>query len=628
MKASIRTMILAAMLGLAAPLRSPALINPNFTPVHLVNQSSLIVEVQPGVAKDGKITATVKRVLKGTCDRKSLTLALSTSTFPEHVKTVEKLTASPDGTTGIFFAGGFGEEVGGPAGTAGGAEPGAQRAFLHVAGTWVAFVAGPDGSWQMDQISSSMGTTWNGGTDMLILAAQYILSDPDADVPVREGVLWAGREQFAKLRGPVHAAMPVDVAGDGKLALYVACESGDLLFRRDAKSGEMKDITATVKLAAKSKLATWGDFNADGRMDLLGWDGEALVLCTQGADSTFATGERFLKGSLANGCLGLACMDSGKPGHPLVVISTKTGPLLWSRDEPDRVKPIGAAGAGAALGAPGMCLVADFDGDSFPDILQLFEKGSLIHKGKSLGQFEEAKPCNISLGAGTASAFLGDYDADGLLDVFTVASSSTTRLWSNRGKFSFLDTMSMAGELTYKGGSGSIGGTTGDFNNDGRQDVFFYYDSTSPHLYFSRGFRSFGLANGLELAANNEFPQIEEGQQAGCLADLTGDGAQAMILILKNGEAWAFYLEAGEGTARCARATLSSKGTCIGPLTVSGWCKGRGLGAWNVVAGTSETFVGSSQAGLITLKWQAPGGKPQQKEVLLENAPVRVVLAP
>lgn len=624
---------LTAVLVVAGSFTALALINPNFTPVHLVNQSSLILELQLGSVKDGKATARVKRVWKGKFDPKTVVLTLSTSVFPEHTKVVEKLVNSQDGKAGIFFAGELTDDRGGPGAGLGpvlgeNAEgQGNRTAFLHVMGIWVAFSMGESG-WEMSQVSETMGTTWSGGTDMLIRATEYILKDPDADVPVREGVHWSNFNQFAKLDGPVRAALPVDLAGDGKLVLYVACEGGDRLFRYDADAQELADVTAAAKLAAKSSTAAWGDFNADGKMDLLSWDGEALLIHTQGADGTFQAGERLLKGALADGCLALTCIDRGRAGHPGVVISTRSSPLLWTPEEPGNVKAIGGAFAGADLGTAGTCLVADFDGDAIPDILQLFEKGSLVYKGKAPGRFEDARRCGVTLGSGTAGAFLGDYDADGLLDIFAVSSDAATRLWNNRGKFEFVDTMAMTGELTYKGGSGAIGGMTGDFNNDGRQDVFFYYASTSPHLYFNRGFRSFGLTNNMDISTNNILPQAEEGQQAGCLADFDGDGAQDMILILKNGEAWAFYVEAGEGFARCVRAVLSSKGPYIGPLTVTGWRQKRCLGAWNVLAGTSEAFLGREEAGPVILKWQLPGGKPQQKEVLVENGQVRFVLAP
>jgi hypothetical protein len=233
------------------------------------------------------------------------------------------------------------------------------------------------------------------------------------------------------------------------------------------------------------------------------------------------------------------------------------------------------------------------------------------------------------MGAGTTGAFIGDFDGDGLLDVFAVSSEAASRLWDNRGGFEFVDTMAMTGELSYKGGSAAIGGMAGDFNNDSRQDVLFYYAADAPHIYFSRGFRTFGMANTIDPGLHSDLlPDGEKGQQAGCLADLNGDGAQDMVLILKNGEAWVFYPEAAAGAAHTVRAALPLKGALAGPVTVSGWQKDRCLGAWNVTPGTTEASFGLPKAGTVTLKWKTADGKAVQKDVAVDKTPVRVLLAP
>ncbi len=43
-------------------------------------------------------------------------------------------------------------------------------------------------------------------------------------------------------------------------------------------------------------------------------------------------------------------------------------------------------------------------------------------------------------------------------------------------------------------------------------------------------------------------------------------------------------------------------------------------GAWNVLPGVSQAFIGRSDAGPVTLKWRLPGGKEPSKEVELEKA--------
>ncbi|HUV39977.1 MAG TPA: VCBS repeat-containing protein, partial [Planctomycetota bacterium] len=444
----------------------------------------------------------------------------------------------------------------------------------------------------------------------------------------------------AKLDGPVRAASPVDLVGDGTLTLHLACETGDRLFRYDAKTRKVVDVTVAAKLAAKSACAAWGDFNADGRMDLVSFDGASLVVHTQDADGTFRPGPTLPKTALPDGCLSLTCIDSGKPGRPCVVIGTKRSPRVWTPGDPESVAPVGGDFAGATLGAPGTCLVADFDGDAVPDLMQLFEKGSLVYRGTAPGRFGTPVRCAPALGTGVTNAFLGDWDADGLLDVFTLSSEGSSGLWDNRGRLAFVNTMTMTGELSYKGARGATSGMTGDFNNDGRQDVFFCYAQAPPRLYFNRGFRSFGLTNGMDVVENNMLPAAKDGQQAGCFIDLEGDGAQDVVLVLANGEAWALHVEAVEGAAHCVRGVLSSKGAFVGPLTVTGWQDKRCLGAWNVLAGTSEALFARTEPGPVTLEWRAPASRPdgtrgpggsgelQRKKVLLENRPLRIVLSP
>lgn len=80
------------------------------------------------------------------------------------------------------------------------------------------------------------------------------------------------------------------------------------------------------------------------------------------------------------------------------------------------------------------------------------------------------------------------------------------------------------------------------------------------------------------------------------------------------------------GGALCVRVALSPSGSYVGPLTVTGYTGKRCMGAWNVVAGTSEAFFGVTEAGPVRIVWQFPGGKTQEMVVVVEDGPVRVVI--
>jgi hypothetical protein len=604
----------------------------------MAKQSALILELKIAKPADHKAVATVVRKLKGEGDEKTVNLTLSTCGVKEQIAAVEKLLAAGD-TQAILFVGEFNPggpgEGPAPGGTdaAGGGEQKKARAFLHVGGQWVTFFKGAGGALEMDEQSSKLLATWNGGTDMLVRATEYILANPEtADMPTTDGASWASQKKFATIAGAVRAVAPVDLAGDGKWTIFVACDKGDRLFRHDEKSGEMADVTPVAKLASKSQQFAWGDFNGDGKLDLLSWDGKALNLYAQSADGTFAEGKTLLDAT-SGVCVSLSCVDAG--GKAAVIIATTTTPLLWIPGE-DKPKPVGRGAVlpgGVSLGQSGPCVVADFDNDGLPDIIQLFAKGGLVYQGKAPGQFADAKSCDCSAGEGQVRVLTGDFDGDGRLDIVAMASKDTTRLWSNQGGFKFTDAMDLSGELSYKGKTNAVGGACGDFNNDGRQDLVFCYAELPPQLYFNRGFRSFGYCNKLDPATNNLLPQETPGQQAICLADVNGDSTQDLVTVLNNGGAWVVYVDSSDHSARCLRATVPVKSSA-GPVLVSGW-RGDGksdkakpfcLGAWNVTPGSSEAFFGISEAGPVTLKWQFPGGKPQEKTVTVEDRSVRVVL--
>ncbi|MBL8795794.1 MAG: hypothetical protein JNM56_17955, partial [Planctomycetia bacterium] len=215
------------VLGLVFLDETPAAINPNFTPVHLVQQSEQVVVLKLAAPDaKGKITAQVVRLLKGKLDAKSVTIDVNASPFKEHAKMVGKVASELGEQPALLFLGQFKEE---------GQDQGNQKkpeAFIHLAGKWVSLYRDartPKGEpgFGMDQIDNKMEATWAGGTDMLLRCVEYIGKDPDARVPSAEGAAWKKPVQLGKIDGPVHGMEAIDLAGDGNLHLFVAAESGD-----------------------------------------------------------------------------------------------------------------------------------------------------------------------------------------------------------------------------------------------------------------------------------------------------------------------------------------------------------------------------------------------------------------
>jgi hypothetical protein len=609
--------VVAAAALLAAP-SSRAMINPGFTPVHLVKQASVIlwVDIKAGESKD-LYTATIRETLKGKAEEKTFRLEISKAGEDDAATAMREQLAA--GKPALFFVGEFEDtkELGGGNTS--------RRAFLLLDGVWSVFGGGDQGLWNLNNINDRMlMTVWHGGTDMMRRVVDYIQIDDDPVVPVAEGFAFSkGPAKVASLTGAIRAVRTVDLASDGKLALFVACESGDRLFV-GAKGRTFTDHTEACGLQSKSLAFAWGDFAGQGRLDLISFDGKVVTLNAQQADGKFQAKPLDIGSAMTTGCVALAALDVGTQGRSGLLVSGDSWPVLVALDEAGKATatPLAAPGIELAkLGKPGACLVADFDGDSLADVLMPAEKGSVLFRATAAGKFAPGVACAVQLGKSPSGACLGDFDGDGRLDVFCV-NRAGSYLWENAGGGTFIEAFEQTGELSYGASRRGIDCMAGDFNNDGRQDIVIGYSAAEPRIFFNRGFRSFGNAASLNMGWKALLPASMQGQTSVCIGDLDGDGAQDLALATGTGEVWVAFRENSNAdrAAMMAAAVLPVSGACKGPVAVTGWIDKRCLGAWNVLPGVSQACFGRTDAGPVTLKWRLPGGQEQTREVVLEKA--------
>ncbi len=597
-----------AMSALGLATNAFALINPQFTPAHLVGGSAVVLQLkilpEPG---DAKLAFAVESVLKGKFDSKKVEVDLTSTSYPDQAKFAAAMARGSGARLALMFIGeGSAEE---------------QKIYIQIEGSWIA-LSGENPAWKFDQMSTAMLTTWNGGTDMLLKWVKCILEDPTVEVPVRTGVNWGHAISAGKIAGKVAGAVPVDLLGTGVPLLFVASDTGDRLF--SFVDGKAEDLTAKCKLQSKSIVFAWGDFNGDGRLDLASWDGKALTIYTQGADGTF-TGAAGARG-LAE-CLGLVALDVGTMGKPGLLVSTSGAPLLLIPGAEATPRSVfEGEWLGKNLGKAMACLLADFDNDGVPDIIQPLARGGLFYKGTGLGVFAAPVACQVAAGEAPGNACLGDWNQDGLLDIIISGNDKCT-LWENRGKGNFSDENKLTGEMSYQARDASIIASACDLNNDGRQDVLLLYSTAAPQIFFSRGYRCFGFSISMDLSRTPVLPAASDGQIAGCVADFNGDGAQDLAVVLGDGEC-VLVTRASTGEDLCARAVVSPKSGCVGPVRVWSLLNNRILGAWNLSRGAAPAFLCRSDAGPLKIKWQFPGQAEQTKDIVLENKPVTVLLEP
>jgi len=204
----------------------------------------------------------------------------------------------------------------------------------------------------------------------------------------------------------------------------------------------------------------------------------------------------------------------------------------------------------------GVC-AGDFDNDGFTDLLVTSWGGLALYRNVDGRRFE-----NVTAKAGlqqnrtrynTGCAFL-DYDNDGRLDIFVanyvkfdfattpkpgenpycwyrdIAVNCGPRglpfdhniLYHNNGNGTFTDVSDASG-ISKPSQSYCLGVLTGDFNQDGRIDIFVACDQTPSLLYINRGDGTFSEEALLRGAALDENGKAMSGMGA-TSADYDGDG--------------------------------------------------------------------------------------------------------
>ncbi len=227
----------------------------------------------------------------------------------------------------------------------------------------------------------------------------------------------------------------------------------------------------------------------------------------------------------------------------------------------------------------GVC-AGDFDNDGFTDLLVTSWGGLALYRNVDGRRFE-----NVTAKAGlkqnrtrynTGCAFL-DYDNDGRLDIFVanyvkfdfattpkpgenpycwyrdIAVNCGPRglpfdhniLYHNNGNGTFTDVSDASG-ISKPSQSYCLGVLTGDFNQDGRIDIFVACDQTPSLLYINRGDGTFSEEALLRGAALDENGKAMSGMGA-TSADYDGDGKPDIFRSNFSDERETLYRNRGGG---------------------------------------------------------------------------------
>ncbi|MCE9616668.1 MAG: VCBS repeat-containing protein [Lentisphaerae bacterium] len=306
----------------------------------------------------------------------------------------------------------------------------------------------------------------------------------------------------------------------------------------------------------------WGDFNADGYLDMLIASAlpPALPLSTvwqNGGNNSFSkqTNAVLTGVDFASGAWG----DYDNDGHPDLLLTGYTGvsdALPVSTVYRNNGDGTFTAQAGIVLAGVESSAVAwgDYDNDSDLDIL-LTGAGALasvskVYRNNGDGTFTDQ--ANIVLtGVSVSAAAWGDYDNDGRLDMLIVGSgnapnyTATTKVYRNNGNGTFSDQAGIA-----LPGLSSPSAGWGDFDNDGRLDILIAGVGAAPafspvtKVYRNAGNNTFTeQVDALQPAAGYHFASAawgdydHDGRLDILVAGLDGTTSTTVTKVYRNGYA-------------------------------------------------------------------------------------------
>jgi hypothetical protein len=263
--------------------------------------------------------------------------------------------------------------------------------------------------------------------------------------------------------------------------------------------------------------------------------------------------------------------------------------------------------------------VADFDNDGQLDVLYGAGTGTLLRNRK--GKFELQASSGISYKPGKVGPTLGDFNADGLVDLFVPQITGQCKLYRNKGNCEFEDVSARSGDLAKPLGH-AVGGAWGDFDNDGHLDLLVTcLRGTNKYL------RNTGDGTFVDQSTDIGLSQKVYNTQAAAWVDLNNDGR--LDLVLNNeGQDSAVLFGRPADAAKWFPLVVRSA-TVGGTVTVT-----TPDGKKVAVAQAYGADGRGGQGGLVPrfalapgdykVRVTASGGKTREKAVKIESGPLNV----
>ena len=299
-----------------------------------------------------------------------------------------------------------------------------------------------------------------------------------------------------------------------------------------------------------------------------------------------------------DGRLDIFLVNGAPLGDPTAkgAIPQKTGPQYWNRlyhqkadgTFEDVTEKAGLQGVGYGMGVA----VGDYDNDGFEDLYVTAYGGNKLYHNNGDGTFTDVTEKSGTGGGGwSTSAAWVDLDQDGLLDlvVLRYVEWDFDEIWCGEHKegmraYCHPDYFKPIAPLVYhndgnghftevaakigmgKPGKG-LGVALGDYDRDGRTDIFVANDSMVEFLYRNKGNGTFEDTGLFAQVAVDGDGRTYAGMGVD-FADYNNDGLPDLVITDLANQRYALYKNEGDGSF-----SYASYATGIGRMTIghSGW---------------------------------------------------------
>jgi len=256
-----------------------------------------------------------------------------------------------------------------------------------------------------------------------------------------------------------------DVNGDGRSDVVWTCDGGltDTTYVVRALAGGGFSARFTIVHPGDSEAIAAGDFNEDGKLDIVGLLKDSRCVYKGNGDGTFnmiTAGDMCPGLPLNFGLTNVFVTDLNHDGHQDIVYPLPAVDLgIGNGSFGDAPALTSAAGPAAAVFAP-------IDADALPDLVVACRGTAMMSVFFNAGGGSFLTKRDFPIGSGAASICATDFNGDGRTDIATAnQSANTVSVLLNNGANAFL------AKADFGTGNGPVSVRAADLNGDGKKDL-------------------------------------------------------------------------------------------------------------------------------------------------------------